>query len=176
MNLGDLLKKSPEKIFAIALEKKEKELADLLIDYVKDPFLLYDYADVFNERLQPKFEDIIAQDAEASYYYALNILQGPFPKGEDVMATDLYTAYHYAADVLHKPFPKGEAIISNFPYSSYYYAKEVLHDRFPKGEKAIIESRGQPDNAEPYFELYIEFLKSIGKLAEFLKAHPEVKL
>jgi len=174
MNIGDLLKEGADSVFDKAIKEKNKELADFLIKFIKDPFLLFDYAAKFNEKLKPEFEDIIAKNWDTSFYYALHF-KNPFPKGEDIMAKDLYTAYHYAADVLQGPFPKGEPIISQFPYSSYYYAKRILHDRFPKGEKAIIDSKDQ-ENDEDYFRLYIKFLKSINKLDEFLKDHPEVKL
>jgi hypothetical protein len=178
MDIGSLLKGGIDKAFNEALKEKNKELADFLIKYIKDPFLLLDYALVFKERLKPEFEDIVAKDKDASLGYAVDVLEGPFPKGEDEMAQDLYTAYHYAADALKGPFPKGEPIISQFPYSSYYYAKDVLHDRFPKGEKAIIDSKGQvwEYESDDYLNLYIEFLKSINKLNEFLKDHPEVKI
>jgi hypothetical protein len=49
------------------------------------------------------------------------------------------------------------------------YAVNVLGNRFKKGEEAIIKDRY-------YLSEYIKFLRKIGKLDEFLKDHPEVKV
>ena len=80
----------------------------------------------------------------------------------------LIPQYAYAYTVLHKPFIKGEDVIARDPWHSYYYAIDILKRRFIKGESVIIKSR--------WLNVYIKFLKEIGKLDEFLKDHPEVKL
>ncbi|MEM4460765.1 MAG: hypothetical protein QXY70_01345 [Nanopusillaceae archaeon] len=46
MNISDLLK-DPSKlneIFEKALDEKDKETADLLVPYIKEPYLIYRYA------------------------------------------------------------------------------------------------------------------------------------
>jgi lambda repressor-like predicted transcriptional regulator len=237
MDILDLLK-NPAKakiVLENAIIEKNKELAEILIPIVRDPYLTYKYAkkivggkikDEWEEIIAqksfcsynyaarvlhgpfPKGEDAIAQDPLCSYNYAYFVLKGRFPKGEDIIATDSYTAYNYAFSILKSPFPKGENNISKNPDYAYLYAKdvlkgpfpkgedaiakeaplalsyakEILKNRFKKGEDAIIKSEIEnPDNdwsddGESCFTSYVKFLKSINKLDEFLKDHPEAKL
>jgi len=58
--------------------------------------------------------------------------------------------------------------------ASFYYAYEVLNGPFPRGEEAIIWVALKHDD-DVYLNRYMDFLKEIGKLDEFLKDHPEVK-
>jgi len=185
MNIGDILKDvNKVKSFLEKLidDKKNKDLVEILIPIVKHSDLTYNYAKkIVKDKVKDEWEDIIVQDSLSSYNYAMTVLNGPFPKGEDVIATNPYTAYNYARNVLKGRFEKGEDAIAKSAIFSYYYAKDVLHDRFPKGEKAIISSKVKPSTSdlleddEFVLDAYIEFLKSIGKLNEFLRAHPEVK-
>jgi lambda repressor-like predicted transcriptional regulator len=171
MNISDLLK-DPEKakeVLDLAIRTQNKELAEILIPVVKDPYLIYRYADrIAKRKIKDEWEDIIAQDSYASYDYANYILKGPFPKGEDAIAQKPFTSYHYVKNVLHGPFPKGEDAIAKDLWYSYFYAQNFLKDRFKKGEKVIIGNRD-------WLNKYIDFLKKIGKLDEFLNDHPEVK-
>jgi lambda repressor-like predicted transcriptional regulator len=186
VNIGDILKdtnKAKKFLEKLIIEKGDKKLAEILIPLVKDPYLTYRYAkDIVKGKIKEEWEDIIAQNSNVSRDYAIEVLKGPFPKGEDAIAQDPYSAYQYARYALHKPFPKGEDAIANSAALSLYYAKYVLHDRFPKGEKTIINSKIDPTTSdllsedEPGLDAYVEFLKSIGKLDEFLKDHPEVKI
>lgn len=182
MNIGDILKDvNKVKSFLEKLidDKKNKDLVEILIPIVKHSDLTYNYAKkIVKDKVKDEWEDIIAQDSLSSYNYAMTVLNGPFPKGEDVIATNPYTAYNYARNVLKGRFEKGEDAIAKSAIFSYYYAKDVLHDRFPKGEKAIIDSKGRvwEYETDDYLTLYVEFLKSINKLDEFLKDHPEVKI
>jgi len=183
MNIEDLLK-HPEKARTFldkAIFGGNKKLAEILIPIVKHPYSTYLYAkEIVKGKIKDEWEYIIAQDPYASLDYAFNILKGPFPKGEDAIARDSYTSYNYAV-ILERPWPKGEDVIARDPRFAYYYARYVLKDRFPKGEKEIISSEitdpGNDfgENGESGFSSYVKFLKSINKLDEFLKDHPEVK-
>jgi len=119
MNISDLLK-DPNKVkevLTMAIDNKNKELAEMLIPIVKHPYLTYLYAEeIVKDKIKDEWEDIIAQDPDSIYAYAYTVLHKPFIKGED----------------------------------------------------AIINSE--------WLEPYVEFLKSINKLDEFLKDHPEVKI
>jgi len=171
MNISDLLK-DPEKakeILNLAIRTQNKELVEILIPIAKDPYLTCVYAiEMVKGKIKDEWEDIIAQDAKNSYSYAEFVLEKPFPKGEDAIAKDPKYSYYYVRDVLRSPFPKGEDAIAKNPEYSYKYAKYFLKNRFIKGEKEIVK-----DNY--LFKEYVEFLKNIGKLDEFLKDHPEVK-
>jgi lambda repressor-like predicted transcriptional regulator len=171
MNIVDLLKdpKKAKELLNEAIINHNWKLARILIPIVKDPELTYKYADwISKKKVKDEWEDIIAKDAQYSFNYARYVLHGPFPKGEDTIAQDAFYSCSYAAEVLKGPFPKGEDTIARDAKNSYFYAKDALHDRFIKGEKTIINSA--------YLGYYINFLKEIGKLDEFLKDHPEVKL
>jgi len=171
MNIGDLLKNSDKLKEALrrAIRDNDRKLAEILIPLVKDPYLTYLYAfEIVQDKIKDEWEDIIAQDPLISYNYASKVLHGPFPKGEDVIAQDPYTSYYYAKDALNGPFIKGEDAISKKSEFSYAYAQNILKDRFEKGEETIIKDKY-------YLEDYVEFLKEIGKLDEFLEDHPEVK-
>ncbi|MEM3509400.1 MAG: hypothetical protein QXL51_00665 [Candidatus Aenigmatarchaeota archaeon] len=171
MNISDLLKdpQKLEEIFEKALKERNKELAHLLIPYIKDLYLIYEYArKIVEGKVDDELENIIAQDPEYSFYYALNVLKGPFLKGEDVIVKNPQYSYLYAFDVIGGPWPKGEDAITQSAYFSYQYAKEVLNDRFKKGEDVIIKDRF-------HLDYYLDFLKSRGKLEEFYRDHPELK-
>jgi len=204
MNLLDLLKdpSKAEKALRKAINTGERKLAKMLIPIVKDPGLTFRYAlEIAENKIKDEWEDIITKDplysyryasfvlhapfpkgedaiatnAYSSYYYAYEVLKGPFPKGEDVIAKDPTFSYLYAANVLQKPFIKGEDVIAKDPYYSYHYARDVSKGRFVKGENVIIDS-GDQEGEKNYLIKYIDFLKTINKLDEFLKDHPEVKL
>jgi lambda repressor-like predicted transcriptional regulator len=185
MDILDLLK-NPAKakiVLENAIIEKNKELAETLIPIVKHPYLTYRYAkEIARGKVKDEWEEIIIQNPYASLDYASYVLKGPFPKGEEVIAQNPYTSLDYAYNILKGPFPKGEDTIANSAAFSLYYAKNVLHDRFPKGEKAIIDSEVLDSNnkcgdeSDSCFISYVKFLKSINKLDEFLKDHPEAKL
>ena len=76
-------------------------------------------------------------DPRFSYYYARNIIKGPFPEGEAAMATDPYYAYMYARDVIKGRFPQCEPVIAKDPFCAYYYAMDVIKGRFPEAEESM---------------------------------------
>ena len=63
---------------------------------------------------------------------------------------------------------KGEDSISKIDHLSYKYDKEIIKDRFLKAEETIIKKR-------TYLKDYMEFLKSINKLEEFLNDYPSLR-
>jgi lambda repressor-like predicted transcriptional regulator len=181
MNIGELIKDpfKASQILEKAIIEKNKELAEILIPIVKSSYLTTLYAKkIARSKIKDEWEDIIMQNPYNTFEYARTVLKKPFPRGEDVIANDPLVSFYYAKEVLKGPFLKGEDAIAKFPSLSLYYAKDVLHDRFPKGEKAIIEdaiNRDQSEEKKSYFGSYVKFLKSIGKLDEFLNDHPEVE-
>jgi len=151
MNIEDLLKHPEKAQMALreAIWNNDAKLAEALIPIARDPHLTLNYAqNIVKGKVKIEFEDIIARDGEASFYYAYEVLNGPFPRGEYAIA-------------------ENEDL-------SLDYAIKVLKDRFPKGEEAIIYVALKHDD-DVYLWRYTDFLKEIGKLDEFLKDHPEVK-
>ncbi|MEM3509399.1 MAG: hypothetical protein QXN52_08925 [Nitrososphaerota archaeon] len=171
MNISDLLNNPHklEEIFSEALLKRNKELIDLLVFYIKNSKLVFEYArDIVGGKVSDELEEviiksayhsylyakdilrkpwkkgesIISQDPEYSYYYARDVIKGPWEKGEDAIAQDLYYSYLYAKDVLHKPFPKGESAIAQDPRLIYYYAKDVVRGKVSDELEEIIASYG----------------------------------
>lgn len=94
-----------------------------------------------------EFEPYIAQDPQASYLYASDIIHDRFPAGEPAIALSSEFSLNYAVYVLGGPFPAGEAAMAQNSGHAYLYAIEALHDRFPAGEQAIIK---RPDQAYSY--------------------------
>ena len=82
----------------------------------------------------------IAKDPQWAYWYAKDILKGPFPLGEPAIAKESWRAFWYAAEILKDPFPLGEPAIAKDPQWAYYYALDVLEGPFPLGEPAIANS------------------------------------
>jgi len=184
MDILDLLK-NPSKakiVLEDAIYEKNKELAEMLIPVVRDPWLTCKYAQIIaKDKIKDEWEEIIAQNPATSFNYANYVLKGPFSKGEDTLSKHSYYAFLYARDVLKSPFPKGEDAIATEAPFALSYAKNVLNDRFKKGEEVIIRSEIEnPDNdwggdGESCFTSYVNFLRSIDKLDEFLKDYPEVE-
>jgi len=110
----------------------------------------------------------IVKDPRLTYKYARDIVKSKIKdEWEDIIIQDADVTYWYVRDVIRDPFPKGEDIMSKDAIVGFYYAENILRDRFIKGEKTIIKSI--------WLDNYVNFLKEIGKLDEFLKDHPEVK-
>jgi uncharacterized membrane protein len=172
MNITDLLKdpNKAKEVLREAIYDENKELIEILIPIVRDPYLTYEYAYlIVKGKVKDEWEDIIARDAEASYSYAARVLKGRFERGEDAISKNAFYSFHYADKIIKGRWEKGEDAIASDSWSATNYARDVLRDRFKKGEEVIIKDRH-------YLNEYIKFLKQIGKLDEFLKDHPEVKV
>jgi mRNA-degrading endonuclease YafQ of YafQ-DinJ toxin-antitoxin module len=112
----------------------------------------------------------IVRDPELTCDYALQIAENKIKdEWEEIIAQSWIWSYTYSFEVLEKPFPKGEDAIAQESWSAYMYAYNVIKGRFVKGEEVIIKDK-------KLLKSYIDFLKQINKLEEFLKDHPEVKL
>ena len=82
-------------------------------------------------------QDLVPVLAWTKYHQDQNELK----KREKMWARDPQTAYWYARDVLHGPFKIGELAIAKDSDYSYLYAKCVLKGPFKLGELAIANSR-----------------------------------
>ena len=94
-----------------------------------------------NKEELKKREKYIAKSTQYSYYYALDVLKGPFPTGEEAIAKNAGYAYDYAKDALKGPFPAGEAAIAKDEYFASLYAKNVLKKDFYLNGKLIAKYR-----------------------------------
>jgi hypothetical protein len=56
-----------------------------------------------------------------AYWFAKNVIKGPWPEGEDAISKDTYFSYQYAKEVFKGPFPKGEKAISKDAFWSSRY-------------------------------------------------------
>jgi lambda repressor-like predicted transcriptional regulator len=72
-----------------------------------------------------------------AYWFALEVIKGPWPKGEDVISKSAHWSYDYARDVIKGPWPEGEDAISQDAGWSHCYAKYVIKGPWPKGEDVI---------------------------------------
>ena len=126
-------------IFWEKYEKDPEELRKREKYLAKDARCAYYYARDVLKGPFPEGEEAIIRDVDYTLWYAQYVLEGPFPKGEAMFAEKAYFAYHYAADVLEGPFPKGEAAIAKDAYYANHYANEVLRADFYYNGKLITE-------------------------------------
>jgi hypothetical protein len=146
------------------LEKKKKttEAIDLK-NLVSDPTKLKTYDTHISPKeayyrlrygdKDPILVKAVAKDTRYAYFYAHDILKGPFPLGEPAIAKDTTYAYWYARDVLKGPFPLGEPEIAEDQVRSFYYARNILEGPFPLGEPAIAKD---PQHAYQYARYVLE--------------------
>lgn len=123
LNIDELIK-NPDRLndeFEEAIREHDLGTINLLVDYVKDPWLIYLYAlQIVKGRVNERLENIIAQNPWASYWYAHEIIKGPWSKGEDAIAQDDYTAYGYVTHILKRSWPKGEDAIIGSEWERHY--------------------------------------------------------
>jgi hypothetical protein len=110
----------------------------------------------------------IVKDSYLTLKYALLTNSRVCDEWEEIIAYYPWNACTYASQVIGGRFEKGEDSISQLEYWSYNYATKILKNRFPKGEKKIVEGG-------VYLKNYINFLKSINKLDEFLNDYPHLR-
>lgn len=72
-----------------------------------------------NKRI-PEYENSIITNHMYSYFYARDIIKGPFKKGEEKISQDSYTSYLYARDVIQGPFLLGHNTILNSEWKKHY--------------------------------------------------------
>jgi hypothetical protein len=65
--------------------------------------------------------DIVRHNPYATYWYAKNVIQGPWEEGERAIKMDARASYYYALVVIRKPWQPGEYTINNsFSYRIRY--------------------------------------------------------
>lgn len=67
-----------------------------------------------------ELEEMIATDSECSYWYALNVIKGPFEGGEEVISKNPKHSLWYAIKVINEPFEKCHPVIFNSKYKNSY--------------------------------------------------------
>ena len=83
------------------------------------------------------WENLIKNNAEQSYNYAVLVLDAPFPAGEPAIAESTEWAFRYTNDVLKNHQSKTwENLIKNDAKKSFAYVT-IRHEPFPAGEAAI---------------------------------------
>jgi hypothetical protein len=130
-------------------KKKTTEALDLK-NLVDDPTKLKTYnthissKEAFYRLLKgdkdPILVKAVAKFPRYAFFYAKNILKGPFPLGEPTIAKHAMAAYQYARDILKGPFPLAEPAIAKHAMAAYQYARDILKGPFPLGEPAIRRS------------------------------------
>jgi uncharacterized membrane protein len=173
MFISDLLKDKNEfeKFLLNIIVKRGRKYKkiDELIKFSNNVITIYSYIVNVSKKPFPEKEWIIAQYSAYSFNYAKNIIKGRWEKGEEVISKDAFYSFKYASEILKDRFIKGEEVISKNAFYSFCYASEIIKGRWEKGENALVKDSSN-------LKKYISFLKSIGKLDEFLKDYPEVKI
>ena len=114
-------------------------LEDYAVVSETNPHIFWEKYENNQEELK-KREKYIAQEPEYSYYYARDVLKGPFSLGEATIATDAKYAYWYALYILEGPFPAGEEAISKDAYFARWYAHRILKVDFYLDDKLIAKA------------------------------------
>lgn len=105
----------------------------------KDADYSYRYArDLIEGRWEPG-EEIISKDANYSYEYALHIVKGRWEPGEKAISGDAHYSMKYAELLGHR-FVLGEESISKSGADALKYARSIVRGRWEAGEEAIGES------------------------------------
>jgi len=106
-----------------------------------------------------KFDDFLYHEIQHNDFSTSRILI-PYTKNPAII--------HAFLKKFKVKIPSLENLITQNPHLALSYIDNVIKDRWLPGEEAILKN-------EEDLEYYKDFLKSIGKLDEFLKDHPEVK-
>ena len=106
-----------------------------------------------NKRRILKLEPLIATDANWSYWYAANVINGPFKKGEDIISKYTMESYLYARDIKMGRFKRGEISIIKDPKLAYWYCKLIINLPLEEAHSVIFKSMWK--------EEYIDYLKEI---------------
>jgi hypothetical protein len=106
--------------------------------------------------LSKSMEEIIAKNAEISYFYSLNIIKKRFPEGELEICKFPEIAVDYARYILKNRFNKAENNIAKSPKFCYNYFKYVIKNKLPNKmhKSMLIMSFENPINefVEKYFK------------------------
>lgn len=100
-----------------------------------------------------ELEHIIITDPNWSYWYAVNVINGPFKKGEKIISKDSTRSYLYARDIKMGRFQKGEKSIIKDPKLAYWYCKLIINFPLEEAHPVILKSMWKED--------YIDYLKEI---------------
>lgn len=123
MNLYDIYNK-PKELYGY--DRSDMEIPEIFWNKHKN-----------NSAELKKREQFIAKNAKWSYYYAHDVLKGPFKLGEPTIAKDARWSYWYALHILHGPFKLGEPATAKDAEYSYFYAYDVLKGPFYLDGKLI---------------------------------------
>ena len=82
-----------------------------------------------NKRI-PELEEIIATNSYCSYFYARNIIKGPWKRGEEAINKHPEYSFWYALYVIKQPFEKCHSHIFNSQYKDKYikFLKSINYD------------------------------------------------
>lgn len=116
----------------ILLSSDDYELTEAAIDYA---------GKFFEKDGWPKLEERINDWGEMAYWYALNVLNGPFPAGERAIARHAMWSYLYAKHVIMGRFRLGEEAIARSPRFAFHYTRYVVEGQFQVEESDLTSSK-----------------------------------
>lgn len=105
-----------------------------------NPDQLAELASKHKKAIDVSRKEVVKNDPETAYVYAINVLGKRFPEGEKAIASHPGYAYNYARFVLGDRFSQGEKAIASSAKDAYEYALHVIKGRWPEGEKVIASS------------------------------------
>jgi len=114
------------------LSPEQKPEIEKLLLYVKDPYLMIQYAQKAIRGRWPPLEPMFVRNALYAYAYAKNVIHGRWPQAEPAIAIQPEYAYYYATDVIKGRFPAAEPVIATNQYWAQAYAQDVIHGPWPE--------------------------------------------
>jgi hypothetical protein len=123
------------------LSPEQKPEVEKLLLYVKDPYLMIQYAQKAIRGRWPPLEPMLVRKALYAYAYAKNVIHGRWPEAEPAIAAVPKWAIQYATDVIKGRFPAAEPVIATQPEYAYHYATNVIKGRWPKAEPTIAKNQ-----------------------------------
>jgi len=111
-------------------------------------------------------------------FYIIDVVKERWPEAEEFIK-DSDWAYEYANSVIKDRWPEAEPYILKNARITYLYARNVIKGRWPEAEKALIARDNSPYDVagnykSEYYDLYMEFLKSIGKDVDIWQSEKEI--
>ena len=115
-----------------------------------------------NHKDRESLEQIISEEADASYCYAIAVKQCRWELGEAAISTSAYYSYHYAVEIIGGRFVLGEAAISTSAEMSFFYSRWAIQGRLPDIMHRKMLAFGIMDSSDEWVKEYFATIAGMG--------------
>jgi len=117
-----------------------------------------------NHKDRESLEQIISEEADASYCYAIAVKQCRWELGEAAISTSAYYSYHYAVEIIGGRFVLGEAAISTSAEMSFFYSRWAIQGRLPDIMHRKMLAFGIMDSSDEWVKEYFATVAGVDPL------------